>query len=285
MLSSLKTDSGRRFISLSVDIYDSLSPSTTTPYLTPSSCSCDSFLGVDDIEMTPKPSLSDKRSMATSSRKIKQILTPKAKKLKYSKHKQNHKINNRKRSKSQKSNVQKQIRWRPSLCIIYKDELLLNALIAFCEKRYNAENILFLLAVRHLANDGIDDGDGMNEHIDSIYDLYIVSSAKYKINVSYACYMDVISKISTFRRMTMMEKCQLFNHCVDEIERLMAVSVLPSFYNSKYFQNVAAKSKYFDGQRIRSKSLKFNNKRMESLPSTSLGLTASSSEICQLNRK
>lgn len=237
---------------------------SSTPSLKLSSCSYNGFSGVNDIEPTFKKSAS-----SGSTYKLKNIFNPKKSKRRRIRSK-SHKI--RKQSKSKKSvkkTEKKKILWRPSLEIMFKDKLLLNSLIAHSEQQYNSENILFLISIRELINGS---NANINDQIESIYNLYIVASAKCKINLSYACYMDAISKISTFRGMTQMEKYKLFDICVKEIERLMLVSVLPSFYNSKCFQGVAEKSKYYK-----------EYKPLKAPQKPSLGLNAFSSDLCILS--
>eukprot|EP01083_Nonionella_stella_P285587 972167_1 len=131
------------------------------------------------------------------------------------------------------------ITWRPTLPIIYKDELLLNTLTEFMTQSFNEENILFLqsvLALNNVTSKKID------SKIESIYALYINSNAEYQINLSYLCFTDILSKKGVFTAFDRTVKRNIFDLCVHEIERLIISSVLPSFYASKIFQNVARNS-------------------------------------------
>lgn len=114
-------------------------------------------------------------------------------------------------------NMQQKITWRPQLKDIYKDKSLLNALIAFMERIYCEENILFLQSVQQYKskidqyiieyqdmNDDNDDddydnmdneekeeqiGNNLSEQIKrnidfqiiSIYNAYIVSNAQNQV--------------------------------------------------------------------------------------------------------
>ena len=118
-----------------------------------------------------------------------------------SSHPYNHHINR---------NMQQKITWRPSLKDICNDKQLLNALIAFMERIYCEENILFLQSVQqfkskidqyfseyNINNDNVDNLEQkQNEHdmylsenierdidfqIISIYNSYIVSNAQYQV--------------------------------------------------------------------------------------------------------
>jgi len=133
--------------------------------------------------------------------------------------------------------------WRPSLEIIFKDELLLKTLLIFAKKCYNEENILFLQSVKELNNYK---NDQIDDKIISIYDDFIDEYAKYKINLSYKCSIDIISQSAQFTDYDLDKKRAMFAKCVHEIERLILTSILPKFYCSSLFQNIAKKSRYYE---------------------------------------
>jgi len=126
----------------------------------------------------------------------------------------------------------------PSLQTIYKDALLFNALTKFMRSQYNEENILFLRDVKKINNHKNDD---IENRIISIYNRYIKRGAEYQLNLSYGCFMDILSKKSQLIDYDLNQKCQIFDLCVNEIERLISISILPSFYNSSLFINVICK--------------------------------------------
>eukprot|EP01084_Bolivina_argentea_P123007 218008_1 len=141
--------------------------------------------------------------------------------------------------------------WRPSLDMIYTDPLLLCALIAFQERSYNSESILFLQSVHHL-NAQIDaliesekehksDESEIDESIYDIFKLYLSRAADYQINVSSECFSNATAMchpqfVSTCDTE---DKRKIFDQAVLEIEHLMINSVLGLFYESREFQSIA----------------------------------------------
>eukprot|EP01083_Nonionella_stella_P071131 190890_1 len=145
--------------------------------------------------------------------------------------------------------------WRPSLDMIYTDPLLLCALIAFQERSYNSESILFLQSVHHL-NAQIDaliesekehksDESEIDESIYDIFKLYLSRAADYQINVSSECFSNATAMchpqfVSTCDTE---DKRKIFDQAVSEIEHLMINSVLGLFYESREFQSIARNCK------------------------------------------
>eukprot|EP01083_Nonionella_stella_P192652 712012_1 len=99
----------------------------------------ESFSGCDDIKELNTNSKNTKITYRTS-QKLQNL-------FKY-RSKSNKKQHNNKSKPSPISTTNS--KWRPSLQIIYHDELLLKTLIEFMEKAYNSENIFFILSVRDL---------------------------------------------------------------------------------------------------------------------------------------
>eukprot|EP01084_Bolivina_argentea_P172733 299187_1 len=110
--------------------------------------------------------------------------------------------------------MHQKIMWRPTLKDIYRDKQLLQSLIAFMERIYCEENILFLQAVQqykckidpYIDSDEkqcqIEDthtlSDDIKRNIDfqivSIYNAYIVSNAEYQVNLSYECFNNALAR-------------------------------------------------------------------------------------------
>eukprot|EP01083_Nonionella_stella_P045968 123133_1 len=127
------------------------------------------------------------------------------------------------------------ILWRPSLSTIWNDTFLFDALIKFTERSFSSENILFLQSVENLKRSN---ADNIDANILSIYDLYIQYGAQYQVNLSYACFMHVMSKRGAFKTLDMNQKYSIFDVCVDEIERLVVTSILSAFYSSSFFHRI-----------------------------------------------
>eukprot|EP01084_Bolivina_argentea_P015095 28235_1 len=189
--------------------------------------------------------------------------------------KYNNKIKKRCKSKKQQTGrkpFQKSISWRPSLQIIYKDKLLLQTLIKFMTKSYNSENIFFILAVQKLQQTTKD----LNSQISSIYNTYIIANASYQINISYHCFLNIMSKKCIFNTFDIKKKHSMFNECVYEIESLIITSILPSFYGSIMFRSTAKQSKYYQRYLIKDTNKVFkcrnNNK-------STIGMCNSTTEL------
>eukprot|EP01084_Bolivina_argentea_P033693 62307_1 len=111
------------------------------------------------------------------------------------------------------------------------------------EKAYNSENIFFILSVRDLQIQFL--ANEINNQIVSIYNLFINSNAEYPINISHDCRRDILSKLNIFNNFTIKQKHCMFDLCVTQIETLMITSILPGFYSSKMFYNIAKKCEYY----------------------------------------
>eukprot|EP01083_Nonionella_stella_P249108 861706_1 len=236
-----------------------------------------SFFGCDDIDelksnkMIQKVKVSNKKSQ-----KLKKIFS-----MRLNKHyinKKRRKGTKRIRKNQHKSSLSapnispmtnnEKIRWRPSLKILYNDSLLLKTLIAFMEKSYNSENILFLLSVKKLQKSLLDLDTIFN--ITCIYNTYIIPTSPHQINLSYHSFVNVLSKKDKFNTFDINTKHAIFNECVTEIEQLMVTSILPSFYSSNMFQSVAKQSKFYESYLL---------KVMNSRPSLSCELFNSTTEL------
>jgi len=118
-------------------------------------------------------------------------------------------------------------------------------------RSFNAENVLFLSAVRALL-------DIEEEHIDdaieSIYDSFIGLNASSPINLSYERLMHILWLRSQFSSYDLSAKRSLFELCVVEIESLMVSSVLPAFYESADFAAAARKSEHYASFRAHAKN-------------------------------
>eukprot|EP01083_Nonionella_stella_P088199 245639_1 len=130
----------------------------------------------------------------------------------------------------------KKKKYRPSLRAIWTDPLLFNALVQFCQKSFNSENILFLQSVKNLKRKPI---DHLDKAITSIYDSFIQHGAQYQINLSSACFVNIMSKRSALIAFDAAQKYSLFDLCVAEIERLVVTSILSAFYCSSFFCKAA----------------------------------------------
>eukprot|EP01083_Nonionella_stella_P190246 704638_1 len=148
-------------------------------------------------------------------------------------------------------NIQEKITWRPSLNDICMDKHLSNALIEFMKRIYCEENILFLRAVQQFKCE-IDqyihfESDSDLKHnqkdtdfqIISIYNTYILSNSQYQVNLSYGNFMDSLKRKEAVSTLTIHQKREIFDNCVDEVERLIMSSVLSPFYDSAEFAVVA----------------------------------------------
>lgn len=146
--------------------------------------------------------------------------------------------------------------WKPSLSTIYGDSDLLDALIRFMTKQYNAENILFLRAA-HRLNAMIEDTmtnspmvplnrfeeQKLDSAIVSVYRSFIAEdTAQQQINLKYAVKTRIneiftapnttvagpatvgatkISMIERLSRFTLRQKRHIFDECIGEIEQLV----------------------------------------------------------------
>jgi len=232
-----------------------------------------SFCGVDDVEMDNgifdcSSKLNDvcaRSSISRTTQKLKNIFIPKLSytprrrqpvTLSTSQSNQVRRKNSKKVSRRPKlcrnsrsldkmsqtpQKTKSKITWRPNLKIIMNDEILLAALIRFCESRFNDENILFLLEAQELSNCDVHEIDS---RIASIYHTYVKQHAPKQINLSYFCMSATECKMTQLDTTTFDEKRLVFALCIKEIENLMS-SVLSSFYHTVAFQRVATKSKAF----------------------------------------
>merc|ERR1719273_638720 len=123
-----------------------------------------------------------------------------------------------------------------------KDELMLNALLRFAEKSFNAENILFLLLIKTLRTA---ESHQINDQIKLIFNHYIKSGAEFQVNISSSCYVHILSQYRQFETFSLAEKRSMFNMCFCEIETLANSSILPSFYWSSAFQQSVKKSNHY----------------------------------------
>eukprot|EP01083_Nonionella_stella_P051343 136295_1 len=131
--------------------------------------------------------------------------------------------------------------WRPAIQVILNDPLLLTALTKFTELQYNSENIEFLTAVRGLQDKTVHNIDA---EIIFIYNEYIMPNAPCQINVSYGCLMMSLNQKEQLMHCNLNQKRSIFEACADEIEYLVTISILPSFYHSLLFKSVAKTPKY-----------------------------------------
>lgn len=153
------------------------------------------------------------------------------------------------------------MRWRPSLRVIYDDAVVLDALTDYMQRSFNAENVLFLRAVRALLDV---DAAHIDDAIAAIYDSFIGLSAAYSINLSYECLMQILWLRDQFSSYDLSAKRSLFVVCVSEIEFLMLSSVLPAFYESPDFAAAKGKSEHFASFRAHAKNRR-NQRKYESL--------------------
>lgn len=153
------------------------------------------------------------------------------------------------------------IRWRPSLRVIYDDAVVLSALTAYMERSFNAENVLFLIAVRELLDV---DEEHIDDAIESIYDHFIGLDAISPVNLSYECLMQTLWQRGQLSTYDTTAKRALFVVCVTEIEQLMLTSILPLFYESADFAAAARKSEQYASFRRTVKNRR-NKRKYESL--------------------
>eukprot|EP01083_Nonionella_stella_P175045 608497_1 len=132
----------------------------------------------------------------------------------------------------------KKTHWRPSLHDICNDPPLLAVLTEFMERSYNEELILFLQSTRVLTRQTID--SDINSQIDIIFNRFISNSAKYQINLSFECFVNVtqMCQAERVKQYTLEEKQHIFKYAVQEVEVLMKCSVLPLFYISDEFRTI-----------------------------------------------
>jgi len=149
------------------------------------------------------------------------------------------------------------MRWRPSLRLIYDDAVVLEALTEYTQRSFNAENVLFLRAVRALLDV---DAAHIDDAIITIYDSFIGLSAISSINLSSECLMHILWLRSQFSSYDLSAKRALFEVCVSEIEFLMLSSVLPAFYESPELAAAAPKSEHFASFRAHRKNSKLRRK-------------------------
>eukprot|EP01083_Nonionella_stella_P049048 130822_1 len=138
---------------------------------------------------------------------------------------------------SNRSSQRSSIKWHPSLRHIYDDKELLSALTVFMTRQYNEENILFLLSIRALNK--TQNETQINARIRDIYSEYILHDAPKQVNLSYDCFMNVLSLRDSFIQMDVTRKKAIFDFCVLEIEKLILTSILHGFYLSNEFRIVA----------------------------------------------
>eukprot|EP01084_Bolivina_argentea_P144619 253686_1 len=157
--------------------------------------------------------------------------------------------------------LQYRSKWRPSLKLICNDTQLVDALTGFMRKRYNEESILFLQAVTKLTNDinnvllfssTVSDPDhtNINNQINDIYSLFIVSGADKQINLSSDCFHNIMSKAETYTEYTMLKKKSLFTMCFAEISHLVSNSTVQYFYHTPEFQSIAKSRRLLDNKYV-----------------------------------
>eukprot|EP01083_Nonionella_stella_P076689 209109_1 len=132
----------------------------------------------------------------------------------------------------------KKTHWKPSIYEICKNIQLLHVLIEFMERSYNEELILFILSIQDLNRLTTD--SGLDRQIDLIFNRFISNAAKFQINLSFECLVNVTQMCQPERvkRYSLDEKRQIFKYAVDEVELLMECSVLPLFYISDEFRTI-----------------------------------------------
>ena len=265
----------------------SVKPSTPTVFN--STSKIQEFFGVDDIDIDqiqPSPkrsSASDKlkrlfgsNSNSNHKKRDSQKLSRRLSKLKRPKlfGKSSKKKNTKSSSAEFHIEINPKIVWRPSLHIMLNDDILLDALTKHMESMYNAENILFLIAVRKFKSANLCDIDSQ---ITAIYNLYIKQYAKQQVNLSHYCLMNTMANYQQLHTGTLstIEKTNIFDQSVEEIESLISKSVLASAYHSQSFQRNAKKSKQY--KVFLDANMKYHHRRHCRSMASSFDLTSSSS--------